>query len=59
MKLGDDFQESYGLNKENIYDPKINPSMSLELSGAALRVLHAIIPVQFKCVFTTIIALLF
>lgn len=48
--LGDDFQEIYGVNKPNIYDPTINPSTSQELSSAAYRILHAIIPVQFKCV---------
>lgn len=48
--LGEDYQELYGLNKENIYDPSVNPSMSQELSSAAIRVLHTLIPVQFKYV---------
>ncbi|KAL4142192.1 hypothetical protein QTP88_004701 [Uroleucon formosanum] len=46
--IGDDFQEIYGLNEENIYDPTINPSTSLEFSSAASRVLHAIIPTEFN-----------
>ncbi|XP_025410649.1 peroxidase-like [Sipha flava] len=46
--IGEDYQQIYGINKENIYDPTVNPSMALELSSAAIRVLHAIIPVQFN-----------
>lgn len=46
--VGNDFQEIYGLNKPNIYDPSINPSTSQEFSTAAYRVLHTIIPVQLK-----------
>ncbi|XP_022169129.1 chorion peroxidase-like isoform X2 [Myzus persicae] len=46
--IGDDFQEIYGLNEPNIYDPSINPSTSQEFSTAAYRVLHAIIPVQIN-----------
>jgi len=46
--IGDDFQEMYGLNEANIYDPTINPSTSLEFSSAASRVLHTIIPVKFN-----------
>lgn len=46
--IGDDFQEIYGLNEANIYDPTINPSTSLEFSSAASRILHAIIPVEFN-----------
>lgn len=45
---GDDFQEAYGLNEENIYNPNLNPSTSQEFSTAAYRVLHTIIPVQLK-----------
>lgn len=52
-KLGEDFQEIYGLNEANIYDPTVNPSTSLEFSSAGSRVLHAIIPVEFKYVITT------
>lgn len=48
--LGKDYQELYGLNKENIYDPTVNPSTSLEFSTAGFRVLHSLIPVQFKYV---------
>lgn len=47
---GDDFQEVYGLNEENIYDPTVNPAMSQEMSSGAFRVLHSLIPVQFKYV---------
>jgi hypothetical protein len=47
---GEDFQEMYGLNKPNIYDPSVNPSTSQEFSSAAYRILHATIPVQFKYV---------
>lgn len=46
--IGEDFQELYGLNKPNIYDPSINPSTSQEFSTAAFRVLHTIIPVQLN-----------
>ncbi|XP_022169138.1 peroxidase-like [Myzus persicae] len=46
--IGEDFQEIYGLNEANIYDPTINPSTSQEFSTAALRILHSIIPVQFN-----------
>lgn len=49
LNLGSDFHELYGLNDENIYDPNVNPSMTIEMSSAAYRVLHSIIPVQFKC----------
>lgn len=51
--LGEDFQEIYGLNEANIYDPTVNPSTSIEFSSAGSRILHAIIPVEFKCVITT------
>jgi len=46
--IGADFQEMYGLNKPNIYDPSVNPSTSQEFSSAAYRILHATIPVQFN-----------
>ncbi|VVC27283.1 Haem peroxidase,Haem peroxidase, animal type [Cinara cedri] len=46
--IGQDFQEIYGINEENIYDPTVDPSMAQELSSAAIRVLHTIIPVQFN-----------
>ncbi|XP_025194656.1 peroxidase-like isoform X2 [Melanaphis sacchari] len=43
--IGNDFQELYGINEANIYDPTINPSTSNEFSSAASRALHAIIPI--------------
>ncbi|CAI6365415.1 unnamed protein product [Macrosiphum euphorbiae] len=46
--IGDDFQELYGLNQPNIYDPSVNPSTAQEFSTAAYRVLHAIIPAQLN-----------
>lgn len=53
MCSGEDFAELYGLNEENNYDPTVNPAMSQELSSAAIRVLHTLIPVQFKYVIST------
>ncbi|XP_025409881.1 chorion peroxidase-like, partial [Sipha flava] len=37
--IGDDFQEAYGINNENIYSPTVSPATSQELSSAAFRVL--------------------
>ncbi|KAL4142196.1 hypothetical protein QTP88_004702 [Uroleucon formosanum] len=45
---GEDFQEMYGLNDMNIYDPTINPSATQEFSTAGFRILHSLIPVQFN-----------
>ncbi|XP_025410681.1 peroxidase-like [Sipha flava] len=46
--IGEDYQEIYGINGKNIYDPMMDPSMAMELTSAALRVLHTIIPVQLN-----------
>lgn len=47
---GEDFQELYGLNKENIYDPTVIPSITQEFASAGFRMLHTLIPVGFKYV---------
>ncbi|XP_050437286.1 peroxidase-like [Adelges cooleyi] len=48
--IGSDYHSKYGLDEENIYDPEVNPSTSQELSSAGFRVLHTIIPEEFKLI---------
>lgn len=47
---GEQYVEEYGLNVETNYDPTINVAVSQEMTSGAFRVLHNLIPAQFKYV---------
>lgn len=40
--------KDYGLNRETNYDPAITVSIAQEMTSGAYRLLHNIIPAQFK-----------
>lgn len=52
MILGEQHVKDYGLNNETNYDPKIAVSVSQEMTSGAYRLLHNIIPAQYKYVET-------
>lgn len=43
--------DKYGLTNETDYDPTITAFMAQEMTSGAFRILHNIIPAQFKYVF--------
>jgi len=50
MILGEQYVKDYGLNRETNYDPTIAVSVSQEMTSGAYRLLHNIIPAQYKYV---------
>lgn len=51
---GKQYMEEYGLNRETNYDPSITVAMAQEMTSGAFRLLHSMIPAQFKCVLNTL-----
>jgi hypothetical protein len=52
--LGEQYMKEYGLNRETNYDPSITVAMAQEMTSGAFRLLHSMIPAQFKCVLNMI-----
>jgi len=50
MISGEQYVKHYGLNSETNYDPTIAVSVSQEMTSGAYRLLHNIIPAQYKWV---------
>lgn len=46
--LGEKNMDKYGLNRATNYDPTIVSSVAQEMTSGAYRLLHNIIPAQFK-----------
>lgn len=48
--LGEQYMNEYGLTSKTNYDPTITVSMAQEMTSGAFRILHNIIPAQFRYV---------
>ncbi|XP_050523245.1 peroxidase-like isoform X1 [Daktulosphaira vitifoliae] len=48
--IGEDYHTMYGFENQTVYDPTVNPSTSAEMASAAFRVLHNVVPIDFKLI---------